>query len=721
MNFWHFLRRSLNTRVTLFTLTIFLIGIWSLAFYASRMLRDDMQRMLGDQQFSTVSLLAAAINVEMEQKLRSLDAIASSITPAILGNASALQSLLEQRQVLQSLFSGGTFVTGIDGTVIADVPRATGRIGISFMDRDSVAGALTEGRTMVGRPVLGKQLQVPVFSMSAPIRNPQGTVIGALSGVVNLDKPGFLDQITAGRYGVTGGYRLIAPEYRMIVAATENQRKMSSLTTDGDTLRHFDQEREQSGVLVNPSGVEVLVSTRKIPAAGWLLAAELPAAEAFAPIRAMQQHLLLAALCLTVLAGGLTWWMLRRQLAPMLTAVKALAVMSDNDLPPTALPVNSEDEIGTLIGGFNRLLDAMKQRDEALKESEQHFRTLANSGSALVWTSGIDKRCSYFNEPWLKFTGRSLEDELGNGWTTGLHPDDLERCQEIYNTAFDQRLSFRMDYRVRHADGTYHWVSDDGTPRYDTQGEFLGYIGFCMDVTERKQLEETLREHSIQLQELSRRVLAAQETERRRVAIELHDELAQALTAIKINLQSHNRFTSQSSAEIDAENITIVENALQQVRRLALALRPSMLDDLGLVSALRWIAQQTEARSHLVVRVRTAKLPARLSPEIETAGFRIVQAALNNVLRHANAQQVEIELHIEADSLTLCVQDDGCGFDLPAMRAHALAGGSIGILGMQERATLIGGQLDIESTAGQGTRIRLRCPQRMSNRSRESQ
>lgn len=721
MNFWHFLRRSLNTRVTLFTLTIFLIGIWSLAFYASRMLRDDMQRMLGDQQFSTVSLLAAAINVEMEQKLRSLDAIAGSITPAILGNASALQSLLEQRQVLQSLFSGGTFVTGIDGTVIADVPRATGRTGISFMDRDSVAGALTEGRTMVGRPVLGKQLQVPVFSMSAPIRNPQGTVIGALSGVVNLDKPGFLDQITAGRYGVTGGYRLIAPEYRMIVAATENQRKMSSLTTDGDTLRHFDQEREQSGVLVNPSGVEVLVSTRKIPAAGWLLAAELPAAEAFAPIRAMQQHLLLAALCLTVLAGGLTWWMLRRQLAPMLTAVKALAVMSDNDLPPTALPVNSEDEIGTLIGGFNRLLDAMKQRDEALKESEQHFRTLANSGSALVWTSGIDKRCSYFNEPWLKFTGRSLEDELGNGWTTGLHPDDLERCQEIYNTAFDQRLSFRMDYRVRHADGTYHWVSDDGTPRYDTQGEFLGYIGFCMDVTERKQLEETLREHSIQLQELSRRVLAAQETERRRVAIELHDELAQALTAIKINLQSHNRFTSQSSAEIDAENITIVENALQQVRRLALALRPSMLDDLGLVSALRWIAQQTEARSHLVVRVRTAKLPTRLSPEIETAGFRIVQAALNNVLRHANAQQVEIELHIEADSLTLCVQDDGCGFDLPAMRAHALAGGSIGILGMQERATLIGGQLDIESTAGQGTRIRLRCPQRMSNRSRESQ
>ena len=721
MNFWHFLRRSLNTRVTLFTLTIFLIGIWSLAFYASRMLRDDMQRMLGDQQFSTVSLLAAAINVEMEQKLRSLDAIAGSITPAILGNASALQSLLEQRQVLQSLFSGGTFVTGIDGTVIADVPRATGRTGISFMDRDSVAGALTEGRTMVGRPVLGKQLQVPVFYMSAPIRNPQGTVIGALSGVVNLDKPGFLDQITAGRYGVTGGYRLIAPEYRMIVAATESQRNISTLTAAGGALLHVDQESEQSGVLVNPSGVEVLVSTRKIPAAGWLLAAELPAAEAFAPIRAMQQHLLIAALCLTLLAGGLTWWMLRRQLAPMLTAVKALAVMSDNDLPPTALPVNSEDEIGTLIGGFNRLLDAMKQRDEALKESEQHFRTLANSGSALVWTSGIDKRCSYFNEPWLKFTGRSLEDELGNGWTTGLHPDDLERCQEIYNTAFDQRLSFRMDYRVRHADGTYHWVSDDGTPRYDTQGEFLGYIGFCMDVTERKQLEETLREHSIQLQELSRRVLAAQETERRRVAIELHDELAQALTAIKINLQSHNRFTSQSSAEIDAENITIVENALQQVRRLALALRPSMLDDLGLVSALRWIAQQTEARSHLVVRVRTAKLPTRLSPEIETAGFRIVQAALNNVLRHANAQQVEIELHIEADSLTLCVQDDGCGFDLPAMRAHALAGGSIGILGMQERATLIGGQLDIESTAGQGTRIRLRCPQRMSNRSRESQ
>ena len=711
-----FLRRSLNARVTLFTLAVFVAGIWSLAFYASQMLRDDLQRMVGDQQFSTVSLLAAAINVEMDQQLKSLEAIASNVTPALLSDSGALQSLLEERQVLQSLFSGGTFLTGTDGTVIADVPRSTGRIGVNFMDRDSIAGALKAGKSMVSRPYRGKQLDAPVFYMTAPIRGPDGMVIAALTGVINLGEPGFLDKITEGRYGMTGGYRLIAPDHRLIVTATDKQLVMSTLPAPGvnSLLDRFILGRDGSGIYINPQGVEVLVSAQRIPASAWVLAAELPTSEAFAPIHVMQQRLLLATICLTLLSAALIGWMLRRQLSPMLAAARSMLVMSKTERFPQALPITSQDEIGTLIGGFNRLLDAMRQRDDALKESEQHFRTLANGGSALVWTSGQDKQCDYFNDPWLRFTGRSLEQEMGNGWTEGIHPDDFEHCLATYVSAYDQHQSFQMDYRIRHADGSYRWISDAGTPRYDTQGGFLGYIGFCMEITERKQFEAALREHSSQLQKLSRRVLEAQETERRRVAIELHDELGQALTAIKINLQAHERFTGQSSAELNAENISIVEDALQQVRRLALALRPSMLDDLGLLPALRWIAQQTEARSHLVVRFHAANLPSRLTPEIETACFRIVQEALNNVVRHAQAQQIEINLQVEAEMLVLSVQDDGCGFEVATMRERALAGGSIGVLGMQERATLIGGQLDIESSVGQGSRVCLRCPLHMN-------
>jgi hemerythrin-like metal-binding protein len=233
------------------------------------------------------------------------------------------------------------------------------------------------------------------------------------------------------------------------------------------------------------------------------------------------------------------------------------------------------------------------------------------------------------------------------------------------------------------------------------------------ELAERRQSEATLREYARQMEHLSRFALEAQETERRRLAIELHDELGQALTAVKINLQAHGRFSRQPPDEINAENISIVDNALQLVRRLALALRPSMLDDLGLVPALRWLAEQTEARASLVVAVHASNLKPRLTPELETACFRIVQEALTNVVRHADAHKVEIQLSQDADTLQLSVEDDGCGFDPAVECKRALAGGSMGVLGMQERAVLIGGRLDVLSTPGHGSRVSLRCPLRM--------
>lgn len=226
------------------------------------------------------------------------------------------------------------------------------------------------------------------------------------------------------------------------------------------------------------------------------------------------------------------------------------------------------------------------------------------------------------------------------------------------------------------------------------------------------QVEARLRENTLQLQTLSRRVLEAQETERRRVAHELHDELGQALTAIKINLQTRSHFQSDPTDGLDTENIRILDDALQQVRRLALALRPSMLDDLGLGPALRWLAEQTASRSGLEVRLHIPVLEPRLPPEMETACFRIVQEALTNVTRHAGAKHVAIELQREDTSMLLCVQDDGCGFDTAEIRARAITGGSIGVLGMQERAMLVGGRLDITSMPGQGSQLRLLCPLR---------
>jgi signal transduction histidine kinase len=237
-------------------------------------------------------------------------------------------------------------------------------------------------------------------------------------------------------------------------------------------------------------------------------------------------------------------------------------------------------------------------------------------------------------------------------------------------------------------------------------------IGTHSDISQHKLTELALREKTKQLHMLSGRILETQETERRRVAHELHDELGQSLTAIKINMQMGYRLHKQSSDALHAENLRIVEDALQQVRRLALALRPSMLDDLGLLPALRWMAEQNATRSGFTVEFDTDMDGTRLAPGIETACFRIVQEALTNIARHAQALCVDIAMRRTGDALMLSVHDDGRGFDLAEMCGRAVNGGSIGVLVMRERAELIGGQLDIESTPGQGSTVRLFCPLR---------
>jgi two-component system, NarL family, sensor histidine kinase UhpB len=216
-----------------------------------------------------------------------------------------------------------------------------------------------------------------------------------------------------------------------------------------------------------------------------------------------------------------------------------------------------------------------------------------------------------------------------------------------------------------------------------------------------RSLFEEVQKSRTQLENLSRQLLQTQETERRRIARELHDEIGQSLTALKINLEALQQSDPQSdrfSQLIDS--IGIVERVLWQIRNLSLDLRPSLLDDLGLVAALRWYLDRQSQRGGFQVDFVVQNLQKRLHPDLETAMFRVAQEAITNILKHARAKHVHVEVREEEDCLVFQIMDDGTGFDVASAYARATKGHSIGLLSMKERVSLCGGEFGVKSSAG---------------------
>jgi len=326
----------------------------------------------------------------------------------------AMQAFIEQHPALHGMFVSGMFAVSVDGTVVADFPISTGRLGLNIMDRDYVFAALREGKATIGRPVIGKVTQAPIIVMAAPVRDSRGEVIGALGGSISLNVPNFLDEITENRYGKTGGYMISAPQHRLIVTATDKRRVMEALPAFGvdPAIDRLLEGREGSAVLVGPDGIETLVSAKGVPVSNWQVMVSLPTAEAFAPIGSMQRRMHYATLLLTLLAGSVCWWTLRRQLSPLVVTAKTLASLPETGEPLQPLPVAQPDEIGQLIGGFNRLLKTLGERKAALRESEERFRALHDAAFSgiLIHDHGTVLDC---NQGLLDLTGYTREDFVG--------------------------------------------------------------------------------------------------------------------------------------------------------------------------------------------------------------------------------------------------------------------------------------------------------------------
>jgi PAS domain S-box-containing protein len=362
---------------------------------------------------------------------------------------------------------------------------------------------------------------------------------------------------------------------------------------------------------------------------------------------------------------------------------------------------DSQQRLVSIVG---TLLDITEHRraERVLRESEDRFRTMADGAPVMMWMSGVDKLCTDFNRGWLTFTGRSIEQELGNGWTEGVHPDDLQRCFTIYVEAFDQRRPFSMEYRLRRYDGEYHWISDSGSPRFLPDGTFAGYIGCCVDIHDRKALEFARLE-------LARRLMSAQEAERTRVARELHDGIGQEIALLGIQMQRAAASIAPEPQALSARMQKLYADLTAiglHVSRLSHQLHSSELEYLGLSVAITQLCREFSEQYSIKVVCACTNIPAKLDNEIALTFLRVVQESLHNIAKHSGARNVQVDVSGAPGELTLNVCDDGSGFDLQESKAAA----GLGLISMRERIKLIGGEFAIDSTPGAGTRIRARTP-----------
>jgi PAS domain S-box-containing protein len=373
----------------------------------------------------------------------------------------------------------------------------------------------------------------------------------------------------------------------------------------------------------------------------------------------------------------------------------------------------------TLHTAFIRDITERKRMEDTLRESEERLRMLFEQLPIGVTLLDQNRKVIYANPALEKMLDLS-EDDLLQGKHLNrryIRPDGTPMPPEEFASvrAFrEQQLVRDVEIGVITESGKTIWTSVSAVP-FPMADQ--GVVVATIDITarrradqEREYLFEQVRAGREQLQALSRQLLEAQENERRSIARELHDEIGQTLTATKINLQALTQRTAASELDL-TDSIGAVERALQQVRNLSLDLHPSLLDDLGLVPALRWSLDRQAKGAGFTTHFVAAPLETRPPAEIEIACFRVAQEALTNVARHAQAKHVHIELRQrDAVELQLIVRDDGVGFDVRAARERAMQGASLGLLGMEERVRLVGGQIEIESAPGRGAEIRARFP-----------
>jgi PAS domain S-box-containing protein len=352
---------------------------------------------------------------------------------------------------------------------------------------------------------------------------------------------------------------------------------------------------------------------------------------------------------------------------------------------------------------------AWEGAQQALRDSEDRLRHIIDTIPAMAWSVRPDGAVDFLNQVWLDYTGLSLAEGLEEP-TRVVHREDLPRVMENWLADMAAGKPSEQEMRLRRVDGEYRWFLVRTVPLRDERGNIVKWYGSSIDIEDRKRAEKELYRSFERSRALAARLQSVREEERARVAREIHDELGQALTGIKLEAASLIRELpgdAKHQANRAESIVKLADETIQAVRRISTELRPGILDDLGVVAAVEWAAEEFEARTGTKCHVSLPNADIAMDPEHATAIFRIFQETLTNVARHANATEVNVRLAEENGDVSLEVRDNGKGIS----EEELSAGTSLGILGMQERALLLGGELTINGVPRKGTTVRVRIPE----------
>jgi PAS domain S-box-containing protein len=371
-------------------------------------------------------------------------------------------------------------------------------------------------------------------------------------------------------------------------------------------------------------------------------------------------------------------------------------------------------------------MDLPAQDGEAVNDPAALYRLIADTIPHMVWTARADGGSDYYNRRYYEYTGLTARELVDWGWKEIVHPDEIERCLAAWSRALQTGERYDMEYRLRRADGTYRWHHGTALPLRDAAGRVWHWFGTCTEIEAEvrsaqildamvQERTRALRESEASVRGLMDRLVATQESERRRVAGELHDLIGQNLTALGIDLAALRQWmcgadatqaASGQAARLEAMR-ALLEQTIDQVRGVMGALQPPELEDYGLVAALRCNAEEFSRRTGMKASLQVTGHAARLDRDAELALFRIVQEAMVNAAKHSHGSALRIGIAQDPERIRVTVADDGAG--ITGADAARESGGGWGLRIMRERAAAFGGTLDVQSP-GSGTRVVVELP-----------